>query len=188
MANVCGSHYPLHMAMVEVSSQRILVDKAFSVPECVRLARMSHHLHRLLRKILGSVSRAQRDDLSEIWGEELLSLGEENMSDFGRQNAIGKPMSSVPAPEENDITHKKMIELEPLLEASGEFNLRSIEITHGECPCHCLAQTGALKPLFSVGCRKNSVNRVTRSSADGDHLGSKYDVGVTMDRRKCNEV
>ena len=26
-----GSHYPLHMAMVEVSSQRILVDKAFSV-------------------------------------------------------------------------------------------------------------------------------------------------------------
>ena len=37
MANLCGSHYPLHMAMVEVSSQRILVDKAFSVPKCVRL-------------------------------------------------------------------------------------------------------------------------------------------------------
>ena len=26
LANVCGSHYPLHMARVEVSSQRILVD------------------------------------------------------------------------------------------------------------------------------------------------------------------
>ena len=36
MANLCGSHYPLHMAMVEVSSQRILVEKAFSVPKCVR--------------------------------------------------------------------------------------------------------------------------------------------------------
>ena len=47
MANLCGSHYPLHMAMVEVSSRRILVDKAFSVPKCVRLARMSHHSHRL---------------------------------------------------------------------------------------------------------------------------------------------
>ena len=82
MANVCGSHYPLHMAMVEVSSQRILVDKAFSVPKCVRLARMSHHSHRLLRKILETVPRAQRDDLSEIWGEELLSLGDENTSDF----------------------------------------------------------------------------------------------------------
>ena len=141
MANLCGSHYPLHMAMVEVSSQKILVDKAFSVPKCVRLARMSHHSHRLLRKILGTEPRAQRDDLSEIWGEELLSLGDQNMSDFERQNAIGKPMNSVPAPEEDDMMHEKMMELEPLLEASGERNLRSIGITHGECPCHCLAQT-----------------------------------------------
>ena len=39
---------------------------------------------------------------------------------------------------------------------------------------------GVFKPLFSVG--RNSVNRVTRSSAEGDHLVSKYDVGVTMDR------
>ena len=141
MANVCGSHYPLHMAMVEVSSQRILVDKAFSVPKCVRLARMSHHSHKLLRKILGTVPKAQRDDLSEIWGEELLSLGDENRSNFERQNAIGKPMGNVPMPEEDDVVHEKMMELEPLLEASGECNLRSIEITHGECPCHCLAQT-----------------------------------------------
>ena len=95
MANLCGSHYPLHMAMVEVSSQRILVDKAFSVPKCVRLARMSHQSHKLLKKILGTVPREQRDDLSEIWGEELLSLEGENTSDFERQNTIGKPMNSV---------------------------------------------------------------------------------------------
>ena len=38
MANLCGSHYPLHMAMMEVPSQRILIDRAFSVPKCVRLA------------------------------------------------------------------------------------------------------------------------------------------------------
>ena len=31
-ANRCGSHYPLHMAMVEASSQRKLIDKAFSIP------------------------------------------------------------------------------------------------------------------------------------------------------------
>ena len=47
---------------------------------------------------------------------------------------------------------------------------------------------GAYKPLLSVGCRRNSVNRVARSSAEGDHIGSKHDAGVTMDRRKCNEV
>ena len=50
-------------------------------------------------------------------------------------------MNSVPAQEENDTTHEKMMELEPLLETSGERNLRSIEITHGESPYHCLAQT-----------------------------------------------
>ena len=134
MANVCGSHYQLHMAMAEVSSQRILVDKAFSVPKCVRLARMLHHSHRLLRKILGTVPKAQRDDLSEIWEEELLSLGDENRSDFE------KPIGNVSMPEENDVVHEKMMELEPLLEVSGQRNLRSIEITHGECPCHFFAQ------------------------------------------------
>ena len=127
--------------MWEPLSITILVDKAFSVPKCVRLARMSHHSHKLLRKILETVPRAQRDDLSEIWGKELLSLEGENTSDFERQNAIGKQMNSVPAQEENDMAHEKMMELEPLLEASGERNLRSIKITHGECPCHCLAQT-----------------------------------------------
>ena len=141
MANMCGSHYPLHMAMMEVSSRRILIDKAFSVPRCVRLARMSHHSHRLLRKILGTVPVEKRDNLSEILGEELLSLEGENTSDFERQNTIGKPTSSTPALEENDVTHEKIMDLKALLEASGERNLRSINLTHGECPCHCLAQT-----------------------------------------------
>ena len=35
MANLCGSHYPLHIAMVEASTQRVLIDKAFSVPRSV---------------------------------------------------------------------------------------------------------------------------------------------------------
>ena len=74
VANLCGSHYPLHMVMMEASSQRVLIDQSFSVPKCVRLARMSHHSHRLLRKILGAVPGDRREDLSEIWGEELWSL------------------------------------------------------------------------------------------------------------------
>ena len=83
MANLCGSHYPLHMAMVEASSQRVLVDKAFSVPKCVRLARVSHHSHKLLRKIRGTVPKELRDDLSEIWGEELLKLESGGCSKHG---------------------------------------------------------------------------------------------------------
>ena len=36
----------------------------------------------------------------------------------------------------------------------------------------------AYKPLLSVGCRRNSVNRITRSSAEGDHLGSEHDMAL----------
>ena len=129
------------MAMVKASSQRVFVDKAFSIPKCVRLARLSHRSHRLLRKILGAVPGDQREHLSEIWGEELLSLEGENTRDFERQNTIRKTMKSALAMEEKDVTHEKMMELEPLLEASGKRNLRSINLTRGECPCHCLAQT-----------------------------------------------
>ena len=141
MINLCGSHYPLQMAMVEASCQGVLNDKAFSIPKCVRLARMSYHSHKLLRKVLGAVPEDQRENLSEVWGEELLSLESENTIDFERQDTIGKAMNSAPAMEENDVTHEKMVEFEPLLENSGERNLRSINLTHGECPCHCLAQT-----------------------------------------------
>ena len=111
MANLRGSHYPLHMAMVEVSSQMVLIDKAFSAPKCIRLARMSHHSHRLLRKIRGTVPREQRDDLSEIWGEELLSLESENTSNHERQNVIAKPVGGAPNVEENNTIHEKMMEL-----------------------------------------------------------------------------
>ena len=73
--------------------------------------------------------------------KELLSLEDENTSDFERQNTIGKTMNSAPAMEENDVTHEKMMDLEPLLKTLGERNLRNINLTHGECPCNCLAQT-----------------------------------------------
>ena len=49
-------------------------------------------------------------------------------------------MSSAPAIEENHVTREKMIQFEPLLETSGERNLRSINLTHGDCPCLCLAE------------------------------------------------
>ena len=38
-----------------------------------------------------SSAERTKDDLSEIWGEELLGLKSENASDHGRQNVIGKP-------------------------------------------------------------------------------------------------
>ena len=93
------------------------------------------------KKIRGTVPREQRDDLNEVWGEELLDLESENTSEHERQSVIGKPMGGAPNMEESDAIHEKLMELDPLLEASGERNLRSIDTTHGECPYHCLAQT-----------------------------------------------
>ena len=58
-----------------------------------------------------------------------MSLESENTSDFERQNTVGKAMNSAPAMEENDVTYEKMMEFEPLLEGSGERNLRSINLT-----------------------------------------------------------
>ena len=130
MANLRGSHYPLHMAMVEASTQWVLIDKAFSTPKCVRLARMPHHSHRLLQKMLGAVPGDRREDLSEIWEEDLLSLEKENASDLGRQSTIGKTTSNAQAVDEDDVRHAKLMEFEPLLETSGERNLRSINLTH----------------------------------------------------------
>ena len=96
-----------------------MIDEAFSVPKCVRLARVSHQSHRLLRKMLGAMPGNRVEDLDEIWGEEFLSLERENTSDFERQNAIRKATNYTQAADENDVTYAKMMQFEILLEASG---------------------------------------------------------------------
>ena len=48
--------------------------------------------------------------------------------------------------------------------------------------------SGTLKPLFSVGRGRNWVDRITRSSTEGDHLGSEQYVGVAMDRGEFDEI
>ena len=48
--------------------------------------------------------------------------------------------------------------------------------------------SGTLKPLLNMGRGRNSVNRITRSSAEGDHLGSKHNVGIAMDRGERDEI
>ena len=141
MANFCGSYYPLHMSMVEAFSQRLMIDKALSVPKSVRLRRMSHHSHGLLKKKWPTVPGTRVEDLSETWGEKLLSLERGNCSDFEKQITNFKVIDNVPAVDGNDSTHTKMMDFEPLLETSAERNLRSINLTHGDYPCHCLAQT-----------------------------------------------
>ena len=53
----------------------------------------------------------------------------------------GKLPKDATAVDKADSIHTKMMEFEPLLKASGERNIRSINLTHGDGPCHCIAQT-----------------------------------------------
>ena len=48
--------------------------------------------------------------------------------------------------------------------------------------------SGTLKPLLSMGRGRSSVDRITRSSAEGDHLVSDHNVGVAMDRGERDEI
>ena len=48
--------------------------------------------------------------------------------------------------------------------------------------------SGTLKPLLSVGRGRNSVDRITRSLAEGDHLGSDHNVGVAMNRGELDDI
>ena len=63
-----------------------------------------------------------------------------NFSDFGRQKQRGSTVTDYNTVDENDEVHRVMMEVEPLLEASGKRNWRSIMPTHDEFPCHCLLQ------------------------------------------------
>ena len=108
-----------------------------------------------------------------------------------RTNTIGKAMNSAPTMEENDVTHEKMMEFEPLLEPAGERNLRSINLTHGEFPCHCLAQT-VWYPEHSTLCLIWDVEEI-RSVGLPDHQQKppsrgQLDAGVAMDRGKCDKI
>ena len=129
------------MSMVKVPNRRVMIDKAFSVPKCVRLVRMPHHSWQLLRKMWGSLSELRLEDLSDTWREKLLSLEMEKLSEFEKQSPSGEELNNARAVCENVSIRSNMVEFESLLEASADRYLRSIKLNHGDYSCNCLAQT-----------------------------------------------
>ena len=140
-APYCNSRYLTHMVVMDARTQQVLVDQLFSVPKCVRLARMSERSYDLLAKIIRAVPKRSEGELQDVVGEEFMRLNEGKVSEFQKQKASGALPTEFPAIEEKDEVHKIMMEVEPLLGASGYRTRRNILMTHGEYPCHCLAQT-----------------------------------------------
>ena len=79
-----------------------------------------------MTKIWGAVPTTMVDDLSEFLGVELLSYERENTSNFERQSSSAKVLKDALAVVKTDSVHSKMMKFEPLLEASGERNIKDI--------------------------------------------------------------
>ena len=142
LASMCKSRYPVHFVAVDVKSTRTIVDQAFSVPKCVRLTRMSKKSDELLCKMFSAVPERTKEELeSKILGRKFIGYVSGNFSDFERQKQRGSTVTDYSTVDENDEVHRVMMEVKPLLEASGKRNWRSIMLTHDEFPCHCLLQT-----------------------------------------------
>ena len=141
LAPMCKSRYPVHFVAVDVKSTRTTVDQAFSVPKCVRLTRMSKKSYELLWKMFSAVPERTKEELESILGMKFMGYVSGNFSDFERQKQRGSTVTDYNTVDENDEVHRVMMEVEPLLEASGKRNWRNIMLTHDEFPCHCLLQT-----------------------------------------------
>ena len=141
LAPMCNSRYPVHFVAVDVKSTRTIVNQAFSVPKCVRLARTSEKSYELLGKMFSAVPERTKEELESILGKKFMEYVSGNFSDFERQKQRGSTVTEYNTVDENDEVHRVMMEVKPLLEPLGKRNWRSIMLTHDQFPCHCLLQT-----------------------------------------------
>ena len=117
------------------------MDQVFSAPKCVRITRMSKKSYELLFKMFSTVSERTKEEFESTLGRKFMGYVSGNFSDFERQKQRGSIVTDYNRVDENDEVHRVMMEVKPLLEASGKRNWRSIMLTHEEFPCHCLLQT-----------------------------------------------
>ena len=92
---------------------------------------MSEKLYKLLCKLFAAVPGRTKNELEPILGKKFMGYASGNFSDFEKKNKQrGSTATDYNAVDENDEIHRVMIEVEPLLEASGKRNWRSIMLTH----------------------------------------------------------
>ena len=111
------------------------------MPKYVRLVRMTENTYELLCSIFAAVPGRTKDESEPILGKKFMVYASGNFSDFERHRQRGSTSRYYNAVDENDEFHRVMVEVEPLLEALGKRNWRSVILTHDEFPCHCLLQT-----------------------------------------------
>ena len=83
---MCRSRYPVHFVAIDVKSTRKIVDQAFSVPKCTRLARMSEKSYELLCKMFSAVPEGTKEELESILGKKFMGYDSGNFSDLKDKN------------------------------------------------------------------------------------------------------
>ena len=86
LAPMCKSRYPVRFVAVDVKSTRTIVDQAFSVPKCVRLARMSEKSYELLCKMFSAIPERTKEELESILGKKFMGYVSGNFSDLRNRN------------------------------------------------------------------------------------------------------
>ena len=86
-------------------------------------------------------SERTKEELESILGKSFMGYASGHFSDFERQKQKGSTATDYNAVDENDEVHRVIMEVEPLLGASGKRIWRSIMSTDDEFPCPCLLQT-----------------------------------------------
>ena len=180
LAPMCKRRYPVHFVAVDVKSTRTIVDQAFSVPKCVRLTRMSEKSYELLCKMFSAVPERTKEELESIMGRKFMGYVSGNFSDFKGQKQRGSTVTDYNTVDENDEVQRVMIEVEPLLEASGKRNWRSIMLTHDDFPCHCLLQTWWYPERSNLVLIWNSGELLSMVLPDSSRPITIVIVGVTM--------
>ena len=97
--------------------------------------------YELVCKMFSAVPERTKEDMESILGKKFMGYASGNFSDFERQKQKASTVTDYNAVDENDEVHRVIMEMEPLLEASGKRNWRSIMPTLDEFRCHCLLQT-----------------------------------------------
>ena len=123
------------------SGARYLVGSTLAPMRKSRYPVHSKKSYELLCKMFSAVPERTKEELESILGKKFMGYVSGNFSDFERQKQRGSTVTDYNTVDENDEVHRVMMEVEPLLEASGKRNWRSIMLTHDEFPCHCLLQT-----------------------------------------------
>ena len=82
LAPMCKSRYPVQFVAADVKSTRTIVDQAFSVPKCIRLARLSEKCYELICRMFAAAPGRTTDELERILRKKFMGYASGNFSDF----------------------------------------------------------------------------------------------------------